>query len=64
MRVGKDPQEGLIIPLYSPPLKMSPAAVRFVAEMGYDNKVFSSTIISLAVKGHLMIEEDNKGYKR
>jgi len=62
LRVGKDPAEGLIIPLYSPPHKMSPAAVRFVTEMGYDNKVFTSTIISLAVKGHLLIEEDKNGY--
>ncbi|MCU0414347.1 MAG: DUF2207 domain-containing protein [Ignavibacteriaceae bacterium] len=62
-RVGKDPSKGLIIPLYEPPTNMSPAAVRFVSEMGYDNKIFTCTIVSLAVKGYLKIEEDGSGYR-
>jgi hypothetical protein len=61
-RVGKDPDKGLIIPLYEPPANMSPAAVRFVTEMGYDSKIFTSTIVSLAVKGYLKIEEDGSDY--
>jgi hypothetical protein len=60
LRVGKDPAKGLIIPLYEPPNNMSPASVRFVSEMGYDNKIFTSTIVSLAVKGYLKIEEEGK----
>jgi len=63
VKVGKDPSKGLIIPLYEPPAKLSPAAVRFVSEMGYDNKTFTSVIISLAVKGFLRIEETNGGYE-
>lgn len=62
-RVGKDPAKGLIIPLYEPPANMSPASVRFVSEMGYDNKVFTSTIVSLAVKGYLKIEEVGSEYR-
>ncbi|MGB5289049.1 MAG: DUF2207 domain-containing protein, partial [Ignavibacteriaceae bacterium] len=61
-RVGKDPSKGLIIPLYEPPANMSPAAIRFIMEMGYDDKTFTSTIVSLAVKGYLRIEEDGKDY--
>ena len=61
-RVGKDPSKGLIIPLYEPPPNMSPAAVRFIMEMGYDDKNFTSLIVSLAVKGYLKIEEDGKDY--
>jgi len=61
-RVGKDPSKGLIIPLYEPPAKMSSAAVRFIMEMGYDDKIFTSTIVSLAVKGYLKIKEDGKDY--
>ncbi|HEY6437515.1 MAG TPA: DUF2207 domain-containing protein, partial [Ignavibacteriaceae bacterium] len=61
-RVGKDPAQGLIIPLYEPPSAMSPAAVRFVSEMGYDNKVFTSVIVSLAVKGYLSIQEEEIDY--
>jgi uncharacterized membrane protein len=63
LRVGKDPAKGLIIPLYEPPNNMSPASVRFVSEMGYDNKIFTSTIVSLAVKGYLKIEEDDSDYR-
>ena len=62
VKVGKDPAKGLIIPLYEPPSDMSPAAVRFISEMGYDNKVFTSVIVSLAVKGYLRIEEDENDY--
>jgi uncharacterized membrane protein len=61
-RVGKDPAKGLIIPLYEPPANMSPASVRFVSEMGYDNKIFTCAIVSLAVKGYLKIEEDGSEY--
>ena len=61
-RVGKDPSKGLIIPLYEPPNKMSPAAVRFIMEMGYDDKIFTSILVSLAVKGYLKIKEDGKDY--
>lgn len=61
-RVGKDPAKGMIIPLYEPPLNLSPAAVRFISQMGYDNKSFTTTIVSLAVKGYLKIEEDDKDY--
>ena len=63
LRVGKDPAKGLIIPLYEPPDNMSPASVRFVSEMGYDNKIFTSTIVSLAVKGYLKIEEEGSEYR-
>ena len=62
-RVGKDPDKGLIIPLYEPPANISPAAVRFLSEMGYDSKIFTSTIVSLAVKGYLKIEEDDSDYR-
>jgi len=62
-RVGKDPSKGLIIPLYEAPAKLSPAAVRFISEMGYDDKIFTSTIVSLAVKGYLQIEEEGKDYR-
>jgi len=61
-RMGKDPTKGLVIPMYEPPDKLSPAAVRFISEMGFDNKVFTSALISLAVKGYLQIVEDNKDY--
>ncbi len=62
-RVGKDPAAGTIIPLFEPPEKFSPAAVRFVDRMGFDQKAFTAAIINMAVKGFLTIEEDDKSFR-
>jgi len=57
---GRDPRRGVIIPLYEPPPGFSPAAVRHLSRMGYDNRAFAVTIVSLAVKGALRIEQEKK----
>jgi hypothetical protein len=63
-RIGRDPKPGSIMPLYEPPDGMSPAAVRFLERMGFDQKSFTCAIIGLAAKGHLRIEQDeSKTYK-
>lgn len=62
-RIGRDPAGGPIIPRYRPPQGLSPAAVRYIMEMGYDSKAFSAALVSLAVKGRLTIEKDRKGYR-
>lgn len=60
--VGKDPDKGSIMPLYTPPDNLSPAAMRFIAEMGYDDKVFAAAVIDMAVKGHLTISDKDDKY--
>jgi len=60
--VGKDPETGTIIPLFEPPDNLSPAAVRFINKMGFDNKAFTAAIIDLCVKGRLILKEDDNGY--
>lgn len=59
LRVGRDPEGGAIIPLYEPDPGYSPASMRFISNMGYDNKAFSVAIINMAVKGYLEIEESS-----
>ena len=59
--VGQDPEKGTIIPRFSPPKGFSPEAVRFVFQMGYDDKAFAAAVINLAVKGALTIQEDADG---
>ena len=61
MRVGKDPDKGVIIPRFTPPENISPAAARFLATMAYeaDHASLTATIINMAVKGYLAIEEDD-----
>jgi len=61
-RVGRDPGKGVIIPRFQAPAGLSPAACRYVIDMSFDPKAFSAAIISLAVKGQLIIEEDGKDF--
>ncbi|MRR55908.1 MAG: DUF2207 domain-containing protein, partial [Deltaproteobacteria bacterium] len=61
LKVGKDPEEGVIIPLYEAPKGFSPAAVRYVMRMGFDDKTFASALVNMAVKGFLTIDEDPSG---
>jgi hypothetical protein len=58
-RSGRDPQAGVIVVRYSPPDGMSPAVMRYVGKMGYDDKTLASSLINMAVKGHLSISEDD-----
>jgi uncharacterized membrane protein YgcG len=60
--VGKDPKSNVIITHYQPPKGFSPASLRYVEEMGYDNKCFASAVLNLAVKGYLKISETDGEY--
>ena len=61
-RFGRDPERGVIVPLFAPPKDFSPAAVRFVHRMGYDRKAFAAALIAMAVKGYLTIREERGVY--
>lgn len=58
-RVGRDPETGVIFPRYKAPEGLSPASVRYIERMGYDNRVFAGAIVNLAVKGTIRIIEDD-----
>ncbi len=61
-RVGRDPEAGVIVPLFEPPRGVSPAAVRFVSRKGFDHRTFAAAVLNLAVKGVLSIDEDEGDY--
>jgi len=61
-RVGRDPAPGVIFPRYDPPPNISPGAMRYIYRMGYDNKVFATGIVNLAVKGLVEITEKDDVY--
>ena len=61
LRIGRDPEEGAIIPLYAAPDGLSPAAVRYIRRMGYDDGVFAAALVDMAVKGGIAIDEDPDG---
>jgi hypothetical protein len=54
---GRDPKRGVVIPLFAPPNGFSPGAVRFVRNMGYDDKAFSASLVDMAVRGYLKIAQ-------
>ena len=62
MKVGRDPKPGPIVVSYQPPPGLSPAAMRFLERMGYDDRVFVSAVVDLAVKGYLRIEQTGSLY--
>jgi hypothetical protein len=60
--VGRDPAPGVIMALYQPPQDLSPAAMRYLVRMGFDDKTFSSAILDMAVRGFLTIKEQAGSY--
>jgi len=59
-RFGRDPEKGVIVPLFAPPKGVSPAACRYITHMYYDDRAFTAALISMAVKGSIVIEEIGK----
>jgi len=55
-RFGKDPDEGVLVTRYKPPGGFSPASLRYVRQMYYDDKVMTAAVVNLAVKGYLRID--------
>jgi len=55
-RYGKDPEAGVIVTRYAPPKGFSPASLRYIRQMYYDNKVMTAAVVNLAVKGYLEIK--------
>lgn len=59
---GRDPAPGTIVVQYEPPADFSAAAVRYLTRMGYDNKVFACSVIDMAVRGFVKIEQQAGSY--
>ncbi len=63
-KIGRDPERGTIIAEYDPPRGFSPAFLRFIRHMGYDNRAFAASIINLGVKERIKITEEKGFLKR
>jgi hypothetical protein len=61
---GRDPDEGVLVTRYEPPQGFSPASLRYIRQMYYDDKVMTAAVVNLAVKGYLRIdlEEGSDGF--
>jgi hypothetical protein len=60
--VGRDPAPGPIVARYEPPAGFTPAGMRYLVRMSYDNKAFASAVLDMAVKGYLLIKEEAGTY--
>jgi len=62
-RIGRDPEGGVIIPLFSAPKGLSPAAASYIHYRKFKGKgskaslAFIAALVALAVKKHLVIEK-------
>jgi uncharacterized membrane protein YgcG len=61
-RFGRDPDEGPVVTRYEPPEGFSPASLRYIDKMSYDNEAMTAAIVNLAVKGYLRIDQDAEQY--
>jgi uncharacterized membrane protein YgcG len=58
LKVGRDPAKGVIIPRFAPPKGFSPAMVRILWRMKFDNTAYTAGIVNIAVKRGLRIVEN------
>jgi len=56
-RVGRDPEKRPLVVRYEPPPGFSPAALGYLQERGYRDRLFAAALVSLGVKGALRIEQ-------
>lgn len=61
-KAGRDPRAGTVVPLFSPPDNLSPAAMRYVVERKLDNRGFAASLVDAAVKGHVRVVEEDGGW--
>lgn len=56
---GKDYKDrGIIVPEYEPPANLTPGEVGLLADYSVDNRDITATLIDLAVRGYVKINED------
>lgn len=59
---GRGPKAGPVVPIFSPPDGLTPAAMRYVAKMKFDNRAFTAAIVDLGVRGQVHITKEDGGW--
>src|SRR6185503_8469084 len=60
--VGRDPRAGPRFPRYEAPPGLGPAGVRFIDQMGADDRGFAAALLGLGARGYLKVNEAADGY--
>ena len=58
--VGVDPRTRPMVVQYDSPAGFSPAALGFLTERGYDTSQFAASLVSMAVKGAIKIDQEEE----
>ncbi len=62
-KYGQDPPTPPSYPIWESPEELSAASVNYIKNSWYQNKSFTASVIDLAIKGYLRIEEvEDKGF--
>jgi len=62
LKFGVDPPKPTVFPQFEVPNKMTPASVGMLNKLRYHGDLITGSILNLAVKGYLKIEEDIQDY--
>ena len=61
-RAGRDPRAGTMVPIFLPPDKLTPSAMRYLTKQKFDNRGFAAALVDAAVKGHIRLVEASGGF--
>ena len=64
LRIGRDPRKGTVVPLFSPPDNLSPAALRYILKRSFDDRTVAAALVALGVKGNVRLVEEYGGFFR
>ncbi len=59
-KYGVDPPKPASYPIFESPEELSAASISYISKERYQNKSFTASIIKLAIKGYIKIEEEDK----
>ena len=60
-RAGRNPRAGTVVPIFEPPVDLTPAGMRYVVKMGADNRGFAAALVDMGVRGHIRLVEEERG---
>ncbi len=61
LRYGRDPEEGVIYPLFEPPAGFSPASLGYIRNQGFSNELTAATMVDAAVRNKIKIDVERDG---
>ena len=61
-RAGRNPRAGTVVPIFEPPVDLTPAGMRYVLKMGPDDRGFAAALVDMGVRGHIRLVEEDRGW--